>query len=83
MRERKDECSFVSLRDVERMLTTLEWFQSKESAIAEEVFSKVAPYRKKSPEQIFTVNLILALGIAYYTRLDERRGDFEDLVPIS
>jgi hypothetical protein len=34
MRSRVDECSFVSLRDVERTLTVLEWFLSRTIILA-------------------------------------------------
>ena len=79
MRERKDECSFVSLRDVERMLTTLQWFQSRAETISKPI-SKWLYHRGQDAAHIFNVSLILALGVAYYTRLDERRNDYEDLV---
>ena len=78
MRERKDECSFVSLRDVERMLTTLEWFHSQEKIITLKIFQKLDLH--PNLQQIFTANLILALGISYYARLDERRGDYEKVM---
>jgi len=78
MRERKDECSFVSLRDVERMLKILQWFQEQEQIIMPQIFQKLLPNTAQDPRIRFTVNLILALGVAYYTRLDERRGDYEE-----
>ena len=79
MRERKDECSFVSLRDVERMLTTLEWFHSQEKIIALKIFKKaISVDEEPGLHQIFDINLILALGISYYARLDERRAEYEE-----
>jgi hypothetical protein len=78
MRERKDECSFVSLRDVERMLTTLEWFNSQEKIIALKIFNKIISDHEPNLNQIFDINLILALGISYYARLDERRVEYEE-----
>ena len=79
MRERKDECSFVSLRDVERMLTVLDWFEQplNKDIIAVEIFQKIRPSPHHSEAQIFRINLILALGVSYYVRLDERREEFE------
>ena len=73
MRERKDECSFVSLRDVERMLTVLDWFQQKknEAIIARKIRRTLFPESPRSKE--FNINLILALGVSYYVRLDDRR----------
>jgi hypothetical protein len=78
MRERKDECSFVSLRDVERMLTTLEWFHRHENIISIKILEKLSPNSRPSPFALFTINLILALGVSYFSRLDERRLEFEE-----
>jgi len=78
MKERKDECSFVSLRDVERMLTTLEWFQSQNRIILPKLYSTVLPGTARQNVTDFTINLILALGVSYYARLDEHRRKYED-----
>jgi len=80
MRQRKDECSFVSLRDVERMLTVLDWFQQprNQSIVADKIFEKLLQGRPRDQAQIFSINLILALGVSYYVRLDERRVEFVD-----
>jgi uncharacterized protein YmfQ (DUF2313 family) len=77
MRQRKDECSFVSLRDVERMLTILDWFQEKknEAIMAEKIRQKLFAWAGISRN--FLINLILALGVAYYVRLDDRRQCYE------
>ena len=72
MRERKDECSFVSLRDVQRMLTVLDWLRQPPNE--EILVSKIV--RQFRIEDKFTVSLILALGVSYYVRLDERRPDY-------
>jgi hypothetical protein len=68
MRLQKDECSFVSLRDVERLLTILDWFQTHSPKVAAKICNQMKP--AKDP---FTINLILSLGVAYFVRLDERR----------
>ena len=80
MRERKDECSFVSLRDVERMLTVLDWFQQPRNLtiVAVKIHEKLRQGRLRDQAEIFSINLILALGVSYYVRLDERRDKFED-----
>ena len=59
MRERKDECSFVSLRDVERFLAILQWFQDHSRVILPKLLEKL-------PRDIGNqdLNLILALGVA-------------------
>ena len=77
MRERKDECSFVSLRDVERMLSILDWLKQSENKaiIAHQLRRRLFP---RSTE--FTINLILALGVAYYVRLDDRRAQYAYLM---
>ncbi len=65
MRQQKDECSFVSLRDVERTLTVLAWFHAHRQQI----------HQKLDFEEVndFSVSLILALGLSYYVRLENRR----------
>ncbi len=65
MRQQKDECSFVSLRDVERTLRVLAWFHKQR----EQIHGKL----KNIPEvNNFCISLVLALGINYYVRLERR-----------
>jgi hypothetical protein len=75
MRQRKDECSFVSLRDVERMLAILEWFEKPHNVglMADKITRKLGG----NYVSVETINLILALGVAYYVRLDERRSEYQ------
>ena len=40
MREQKDECSFVSLRDMERFLKVIAWFFSKKTLLFEPMFKR-------------------------------------------
>ena len=63
MRNQKDECSFVSLRDVERTLKVLDWFQSQKDNVHDKLDLDCDP---------FCISLMLALGVAYYVRLDKR-----------
>ena len=65
MRKQKDECSFVSLRDVERTLTIFEWFYTHQEILSKLLsqFSHVSP---------FDVSLVLSLGVTYYVKLDCR-----------
>ncbi len=72
MRSRKDECSFVSLRDVERTLLILNWFLKKDNLL-EAVLEKVTDL----PE--FEVALILSLGVSYWARLEDRRKYVSDV----
>lgn len=79
MRERKDECSFVSLRDVERTLTILDWFKQQEANITSVILNRLYPSAGNHIDRMAPmINLILALGVSYYVRLDEQRRDYED-----
>ena len=61
MREKDDECSFVSLRDVERTLKVMLWFQ------------KVLPKLSIDTELSFeTQSLILAIAVCYRAKLRDR-----------
>ncbi len=75
MRTREDECSFVSLRDVERTLDILQWFLSKpnlkdltRSRLSQDRMYACGP--TKLPD--ICLCIILATGVSYYVRLDER-----------
>ncbi|XP_076008326.1 E3 ubiquitin-protein ligase rnf213-beta isoform X2 [Genypterus blacodes] len=62
MRSRKDECSFVSLRDVERSMKVLVWFHRR--------FSVLFPDERHLSEAQKTCKcLILAIGVCYYPSL--------------
>ena len=60
MRERKDECSFVSLRDVERAMRVMLWF-----------YSNIRHFRPH-PMDDTTYSLIISIAICYRARLEER-----------
>ncbi len=76
MRKQKDECSFVSLRDVERTLNIFQWFQEHSTVIMPKMLQKM-PHGCQDQEITSKLNLILALGVAYYARLDKRRVEYE------
>ena len=68
MRDRKDECSFVSLRDVERAMRVMLWF-----------YSNIRHFRPKyntspHPMDDTTYSLILSIAICYRARLEERES---------
>ena len=68
MRERRDECSFVSLRDVERAMKVMLWF-----------YSNIRHFRPKyatspHPMDDTTYSLILSIAICYRARLEERES---------
>ncbi|XP_053391304.1 E3 ubiquitin-protein ligase rnf213-alpha-like, partial [Mercenaria mercenaria] len=76
MRQQKDECSFVSLRDVDRTLTVMSWFykQSQENGLQFKLMN--AKMRNKHNEKYTldatTRSLILALGVCYHACLKSR-----------
>ena len=73
MRSRKDECSFVSLRDVERTLTVLNWFLIKDDILAL-VKQKMETDLFGEDGADFDLSLILALGVSFYARLEDRKA---------
>ena len=64
MRERRDECSFVSLRDVERAVRITIWFY--------EFIPKL--FIKPTNNSLVTYSLILSLSVCYRSRLRDRNG---------
>ncbi|KAM5170405.1 E3 ubiquitin-protein ligase RNF213-like [Mantella aurantiaca] len=65
MRNKNDECSFVSLRDVERCIEVLKWFYSRNEKLLNEmniciVVDKVA------------WSLVLAVGVCYHASLETK-----------
>ncbi|XP_017573370.2 E3 ubiquitin-protein ligase rnf213-beta isoform X2 [Pygocentrus nattereri] len=67
MRCRKDECSFVSLRDVERSMTVLVWFfQHKDYLFPSVQCTDIVHMALKC--------LALALGVCYYPSLECREA---------
>ncbi|XP_071319372.1 E3 ubiquitin-protein ligase rnf213-beta isoform X2 [Trachinotus anak] len=62
MRSRKNECSFVSLRDVERSMKVLVWFYQHS-----EVLFNSCPHLHETDKTLKC--LILAVGVCYYPSL--------------
>ncbi len=69
MRKQDDECSFVSLRDVERTLDILTWFETKKGHIYGDLYKNLCPRHVMADS---VTSLVLALGASYYVRLDDR-----------
>lgn len=76
MRARNDECSFVSIRDIERCLSVCKWFMSKSELIfprmdacrlANSTHLAVSPHLRSTMLRSF----ILALMVCYHSRLFE------------
>ena len=62
MRERRDECSFVSLRDVERTVRVMLWF-----------YKLIPKLRIESTDMsLVTYSLILSLSVCYRAKLKDR-----------
>ena len=83
MRERRDECSFVSLRDVERVMRVMLWFYSifrhfegePDDLIGddnEDLELKDLPNKCINGIDYTTYSLILSLAVCYRARLQER-----------
>ena len=70
MREKRDVCSFVSLRDVERTIKTFKWFYTKLKGL-----DKYACKTSKQKKQLSLPYraLIHALGVCYHVTLDDRK----------
>ncbi|XP_052062754.1 E3 ubiquitin-protein ligase rnf213-alpha-like isoform X2 [Mytilus californianus] len=95
MRDQKDECSFVSLRDVERVLQMMSWFykQSREDQLLfrrlhnmndaedSEEDSEDESMEVETHQQIddVTRSLVLALGVCYHACLKNRK-EYRDTV---
>ena len=71
MRKQRDECSFVSLRDVERTIEVFNWLESVKKAL----FPDLRNFLPKTISQIsdFHIKCILSLSISYNVRLDTKR----------
>nr|XP_034315108.1 E3 ubiquitin-protein ligase rnf213-alpha-like isoform X1 [Crassostrea gigas] len=86
MREQKDECSFVSLRDVERVLDVFSWFynQTKDENSLLNVMKKVDGEEFKSIKNTcnLTISLVLALGVCYHASLQKREEFRKEIAPL-
>lgn len=88
MRKRKDECSFVSLRDVERCMQSFVWFYENH----ERFFDELREYERKQNAEKMAGNqrgrnerdpimwsLIMAIGVCYHACL-EHKEKYRDTV---
>ncbi|XP_052765375.1 E3 ubiquitin-protein ligase rnf213-alpha-like isoform X1 [Mya arenaria] len=80
MRKQADECSFVSLRDVERVLFVMSWFYSKGSECLFPFMNDLIDTlseNENADEHMeptpLTRSLILALGVCYHACLKSRQ----------
>ncbi|KAG5853532.1 hypothetical protein ANANG_G00026970 [Anguilla anguilla] len=83
MRSRKDECSFVSLRDVERCVQVFLWFHNKNRLLIDEL-NKYLRKKLNLEKKKQTVEderrdsvvwaLVMALGVCYHACLENKEG---------
>uniref|UniRef100_A0A674AMJ9 RING-type E3 ubiquitin transferase n=1 Tax=Salmo trutta TaxID=8032 RepID=A0A674AMJ9_SALTR len=86
MRQRKDECSFVSLRDVERCMQVFVWFYKNHSMFSEELrafFQKQPREERNRRDQVpppasdpVDWSLLMAVGVCYQACL-ETKGEYQ------
>ncbi|XP_077980160.1 E3 ubiquitin-protein ligase rnf213-alpha-like [Glandiceps talaboti] len=82
MRETESECSFVSLRDVERAMNVLVWFYNHEM-IANLMGDKARRDNGEDTDMavdLFTLALILSLGVCYHACLQDKREEYREYI---
>ncbi|KAM4663578.1 E3 ubiquitin-protein ligase RNF213-like [Discoglossus pictus] len=67
MRKMNNECSFVSLRDVERCVEVFKWFYNRHEQIIKNMTKKCSPAKYK-----VVWSLILAVGVCYHASLENQ-----------
>ena len=87
MREQKDECSFVSLRDIERAMMVMVWFYNLRDNLEQAIVTCHEKSQDQLPEEsrlplldTLTRSLVLALGVCYLARLHDRRSLLDAVV---
>ncbi|XP_020630790.1 E3 ubiquitin-protein ligase rnf213-alpha-like [Orbicella faveolata] len=92
MRDQSDECSFVSLRDVERAMQVMVWFYNHVDTLSR-LMNKVLTEQRREEDRDddeddyddklidpITRALVLAIGVCYHAKLQERRGEYRTVV---
>ncbi|KAI1884420.1 hypothetical protein AGOR_G00226220 [Albula goreensis] len=82
MRTRKDECSFVSLRDVERCMQAFVWFYSNHRMLLGELNTfLVGTENPESDDETLTEerdpvvwSLVMAIGVCYHACLENKEN---------
>ncbi|XP_047126737.1 E3 ubiquitin-protein ligase rnf213-alpha isoform X2 [Hydra vulgaris] len=69
MRKKEDECHFVSLRDVERVLMATSWFYRKINILLHNMDSNISDM---SEVEKMCLSLIYALHVCYIAKLEDR-----------
>ncbi|XP_063350782.1 E3 ubiquitin-protein ligase rnf213-alpha-like [Pelmatolapia mariae] len=81
MRERKNECSFVSLRDVERCMQVFMWFHKNYKDFSkhlEDFFQQQSQSGKSNPQSLpasdrVIWSLLMATGVCYQSCLESKK----------
>ncbi|XP_013916013.1 PREDICTED: E3 ubiquitin-protein ligase RNF213-like, partial [Thamnophis sirtalis] len=76
MRQRKDECSFISLRDVERCVEVFKWFHGHSERLIEHLERSLESNPPKSAIQRDRImwSLILSVGVCYHASLEKKEA---------
>ncbi|XP_039595909.1 E3 ubiquitin-protein ligase rnf213-alpha isoform X2 [Polypterus senegalus] len=75
MRQRSDECSFVSLRDVERCMAVFEWFFKNHVMLLNAFLGKISQGRNKPQERDPIIwSLVMAVGVCYHACLEKKES---------
>uniref|UniRef100_A0A3P8VZZ7 RING-type E3 ubiquitin transferase n=1 Tax=Cynoglossus semilaevis TaxID=244447 RepID=A0A3P8VZZ7_CYNSE len=91
MRTRKDECSFVSLRDVERCMQAFVWFYENHVMLFSELKEhenkqkKKERYQREARDPVIW-SLVMAIGVCYHACLEDKdkyRQEISDHLPPS
>ncbi len=79
MKQREDECSFVSLRDVERSMIVFEYFFEKMAGLFRPRIDAKAKAEGAQGSEVDDITrcLLLAVSVCYQARLQDRR-DYEE-----
>uniref|UniRef100_A0A7M5X461 AAA+ ATPase domain-containing protein n=1 Tax=Clytia hemisphaerica TaxID=252671 RepID=A0A7M5X461_9CNID len=81
MRSKKNECSFVSLRDIERGVSVTSWFYRKMDLFSKFIVEDLQedPTRYQIATEKLRKSLLLAVAVCYIAKLDERAEFIEYL----
>ncbi|KAG8507497.1 LOW QUALITY PROTEIN: E3 ubiquitin-protein ligase RNF213 [Galemys pyrenaicus] len=78
MRESQDECSFVSLRDVERCTRVFSWFYGHSPMLLEQLraFLDAEGICRPEPDPALW-SLVLAVGVCYHASMEDKQSYLE------
>ncbi|XP_066472974.1 E3 ubiquitin-protein ligase RNF213 isoform X2 [Tiliqua scincoides] len=82
MRQRNDECGFISLRDVERCVEVFKWFYSHSNLLMRHL-EKYLAEKKTAKEHVrkdaVIWSLVLSVGVCYHASL-ERKKEYREKI---